>query len=112
MGSLLDTDYNQISTSYKVGNLKEKTLDYGYSSQHSLHPKNFYAKPSIEQNSDINTHIYNLAMSMSSLYQSASSGYLFYLESLFVFYNKIKSNSFYDLLNDPFLIPYICPYLI
>ena len=110
MGSLLDTDYEQISSSYPVGNLKETAIAYGYSSQHSLHPKNFYAKPSIDQNSDINTPIYNLAISMSSLYQSATSGYLFYLGSLIVFYNKIKSNSFYDLSNDPLLIPYVCPY--
>ena len=110
MGSLLDTDYDQISSTYPVGNLPNTAKAYGFSSQHSLHPNNFYTKPSEAQNSDINTPIYNLATSMNSLYQSATSGYLFYLGSLIVFYNKIKTNSYYELPNDPLVIPYYCPY--
>ena len=110
MGSLLDTEYEQITSSYPVGNLPTTAKAYGYSSQHSLHPKNFYAKPSSDQNSDINTPIYNLATSMNSIYQSATSGYLFYLGSLIVFYNKVKSNSLYEYTSDPLVIPYYCPY--
>ena len=112
LGSLLDTDYDQISSTYPVGNLRDSSKAYGYSSQHSLHKKNFYAKPSQNQKSDISSPIYNLATSMNSIYQSASSGYLFYLGSLIVFYNKVKRNSLYDLSNDPLLIPYYCPYYI
>ena len=110
MGSLLDTEYEQISANYPVGNLKSGSKAYGYSSQHSLHLNNFYAKPSSEQNSDINTPLYNLATSMNSIHQTATTNYLFYLGSLIVFYNKVKSNSFYDNANDPLLIPYYCPY--
>ena len=112
LGSLLDTDYDQISSTYPIGNLPDSAKAYGYSSQHSLHIKNFYASPSNSQRSDINSPIYTLAMSMNSIYQTATSGYLFYLGSLIVFYNKVKSNSMYDLSNDPLLIPYYCPYYI
>ena len=104
LGSLLDTDYDQISSTYPIGNLPDSAKAYGYSSQHSLHVKNFYNSPSNDQKSDINSPIYTLAMSMNSIYQTATSGYLI------VFYNKVKSNSMYDLSNDPLLIPYYCPY--
>jgi hypothetical protein len=67
-------------------------------------------KPSENQNSDISSPIYNIATSMNSIYQSATSGYLFYLGSLIVFYNRVKRNSFYDLTNEPLSIPYYCPY--
>ena len=110
MGSLLDTDYNITFATYPVGNLPDTAKAYGFSSQHSLHPNNFYSKPSNDQKSDISSPIYNLATSMNSLYQSATSGYLFYLGSLIVFYNKIKTNSLYELPNEPLIIPYYCPY--
>ena len=109
-GSLLDTDYDQISSTYPVGNLRDTAKAYGYSSQHSPHLNNFYMKPSENQNSDISSPIYNIATSMNSIYQSATSGYLFYLGSLIVFYNRVKRNSFYDLTNEPLSIPYYCPY--
>ena len=110
LGSLLDTDYEQISSTYPVGNLPDNVKAYGFSSQHSLHQKNFYSSPSTTQKSDINSPIYTLAMSMNSIYQTATTGYLFYLGSLILFYNKVKSNSYYDLSNNPLLIPYYCPY--
>ena len=112
MGSLLETEYPYSQTPYPIGNLADGVQAYGYSSQHSLNINNFYAKVSKTQISDITSPIYSLAHSMTSLYQSASSGYLFYLGSLIVFYNKIKRNSMYDLPSDPILIPYYCPYYI
>ena len=110
MGSLLDTEYSLTQSTYPVGNLQDNVQAYGYSSQHSLNPKNFYFKSSSSQNSDITSPIYNIANSMTSLYQSATSGYLFYLGSLIVFYNKVKRNSMYDSTSSPILIPYYCPY--
>ena len=110
MGSLLETEYTQAQSPYPVGNLPDDVQAYGYSSQQSLNPNNFYIKPPKDQNSDIASPIYFLANSMTSLYSPATSGYLFYLGSLIVFYNKIKRSSMYDLANDPLLIPYYCPY--
>ena len=110
MGSLLETDYTKIQAPYPVGNLPDSVQAYGYSSQHSLNPSNFYMKPSKTQNSDITSPIYFLANSMTSLYQPGTSGYLFYLGSLIVLFNKLKRSSMYDLSTDPLLIPYYCPY--
>ena len=110
MGSLLDTDYEQIYSTYPVGNLPKDVNAYGYSSQHSLNPNNFYAKPSDNQKSDITSPIYNIATSMNSIHQSASSGYLFYLGSLIILDNRVKTSSFYDKPNSPLIIPYYCPY--
>ena len=111
MGSLLDTEYTLTQATYPIGNLADNVQAYGYSSQHSLNPNNFYAKASKTQNSDVTSPIYNIAYSMTSLYQSkATSGYLFYLGSLIVLYNKAKRNSIYDLASSPIYIPYYCPY--
>ena len=110
MGSLLDTDYEQISSTYPIGNLPKDVNAYGYSSQHSLNPNNFYAKPPNNQNSDISTPIYNIATTMNSIHQTASSGYLFYLGSLIILDNRLKTSSYYDKPNSPLIIPYYCPY--
>ena len=110
MGSLLESEYDQAIAPYPVGNIPDNVVAYGYSSQQSLNSNNFYIKPSKDIKSDITSPIYHIANSMSSLYQSATSGYLFYLGSLVVLYNKVKRNSMYDLANQPILIPYYCPY--
>ena len=112
LGSLLDSDYDIISSTYPIGNLHEGVKSYGYSSQHSLHINNFYAKSSPNQKSDISSPIYNIATSMNSIYQSATSGYLFYLGSLIVFFNRGKSSLYYKNPSQPLLIPYYCPYYI
>ena len=112
MGSLLETEYPQSQTPYPIGNLPDTAQAYGYSSQHSLNPNNFYSKPSSSQNSDLTSPIYSIAHSMTSLYQTATTGYLFYLGSLIVFYNRVSRNSMYDLASDSLLIPYYCPYYI
>ena len=112
MGSLLETEYSQPQSPYPIGNLPDTANAYGYSSQHSLNPNNFYAKPSKTQKSDITSPIYNIAHSMTSLYQTATTGYLFYLGSLIVIYNRVSRNSLYDLPNDSLLVPYYCPYYI
>ena len=112
MGSLLETEYSQPQSPYPIGNLPDTAHAYGYSSQHSLNPNNFYAKPSKTKKSDITSPIYNIAHSMTSLYQTATTGYLFYLGSLIVIYNRVSRNSLYDLPNDSLIIPYYCPYYI
>ena len=112
MGSLLETEYTQTQATYPIGNLPDTAQAYGYSSQHSLNPNNFYAKPSSTQNSDITSPIYNIANSMTSLYQTGTTGYLFYLGSLIVINNRVSRNSLYDSPNDSLLIPYYCPYYI
>ena len=112
MGSLLDTEYEEIGSTYPVGNLPKDVNAYGYSSQHSLNPNNFYAKPPFtnNKNSDIFSPIYNIATSMNSIHQSATSGYLFYLGSLIILDNRVKTSSFYDKPNSPLIIPYYCPF--
>lgn len=110
MGSLLETDYEDTSLSYPVGNKKNYVHAYGYSSQHSLNTNNFYASPSKTKLSDITSPIYSITSTMTSIFQHGVSGYLYYLGSMLILNNNQKDDSIYDRPNKPILIPYYCPY--
>ncbi len=109
-GSLLESEYSTVSSTYPTGNIGQYVKSYGYSSQHTLYDDSFYAAPSPTKLSDISSPIYSLTSTMTSIYQSGTSSYLYYLGSLIVLNNQFISQSMYADSNGPILIPYYCPY--
>ena len=110
LGSLIESDYSSIASNYPVSNLNSNSNSYGYTNQHSMGINNFYTEREESLKSDISSPLYTMAMSMTSIYQSLSSNYLFYLGSLLVLQKKTLILSFLSDSNLPINIPYYCPF--
>ena len=110
LGSLIESDYSSIASNYPVSNLNNNVKSYGYSNQHSMGINNFYTDREENLKSDISSPLYTMAMSMTSIYQSVSSNYLFYLGSLLVLKKNINDNNFYNDDSKSINIPYYCPF--
>ena len=109
LGNFLETEYNNNDVSYPIGNLNTDSKSYGLTCE-NINVNNFYKSINTNIKSDITSPIYNLAQSMTSIYQNGQSGYLFYLGSLLILYNEDISKSFYEDNSKPLLIPYYCPF--
>ena len=112
LGSLIESEYSLIASNYPIGNLNSNVKSYGYSSQHSMGKNNFYTDIETNLKTDISSPLYTMAMSMTSIYQSGSTSYLFYLGSLILIKNPTSHQIFQDITNGPLLIPYYCPFYI
>ena len=110
LGSLIESDYSSIASNYPVANLNTNIKSYGYTNQHSMGINNFYTDREENLKSDISSPLYTMAMSMTSIYQSASSNYLFYLGSLLVLKKNAIENQFLHSNDRSINIPYYCPY--
>jgi hypothetical protein len=114
-GMLIESDYNDISANYPIGNLGAGVNVYGLQSAYSMSTDNFYIStvnsgyqtlPDIIK--EINAQTPYSAANSVLPFGSNKSSYLFYMGSILRFSNISTSNMTNN--NSNLLIPYYCPF--